>query len=90
MRSCKYSYVGKAERETRAVRACNVNFRVGTRVIKHDHLLLHQSESVSINLGMQKWDIRDKIVSQDNNNKAKLNPVTLLARTAQYLLKYPG
>ena len=39
---------------------------------------------------MQKSNIRDKKVSQDNNYKAKLNPVTLLALTVQRLLSYPG
>ena len=29
-------------------------------------------------------------MSQDNNNKAELNPVTLLALTVQRLLNYPG
>ena len=89
MRSCEYCYVGKAERKTRAVRAFNVTFRVGTRVIPHSHPLLCQSESVSIDLGMQKPDIRDKTVSQDNNDKTDLNPIILLALTVQRLLRYP-
>ena len=39
---------------------------------------------------MQKSNIRDKTVSQDNNYTAKLNPVTLLTLTVQRLLRYPG
>ena len=34
-----------------------------------------------IDFGMQKSDIRDETVSQDNNDKAEFNPVILLALT---------
>lgn len=89
-RICEYCYVGKAERKTRAVRVCDVTFRNGAKVIPHNHPLLHLSESVSICFGTQKSEIRDETVSQDNNHKAELNPVTLLALTVQRLLSYPG
>ena len=79
MRSCEYSYVGKAERKTKAARAYNITFRVGARIIPHIHPLLHQPGSVSIDFGMQKSNTRDKTVSQDNNDKANLNPVIPLA-----------
>ena len=62
----------------------------GARVIPRSHPLLYQSESVFIVFGRQKSDIRDKIVSQDNNDKADLNPLILLAITVQRLLRYPG
>jgi hypothetical protein len=90
MRSCEYTFVGKVERKTRAVRACDITFRVGSRIVPHNHPFLHQAESVSIDFGMQKSNIRDESVSQDNNYKDELNPVTLLAFTVKRLQRYPG
>ena len=90
MRCCEYSYVGKTERKTRVARAYNITIRVGARVIQHSHPLLYQSESISVNFGMQNSDIRDITVSQDNNNKTDLNPVIPPALTVQHLLRYQG
>ena len=47
-------------------------------------------ESVAINFSDQKLEIKDKTVSQDNNNKPALNPVKLYAHTVQLLYGYPG
>ena len=41
MRSCEYAYMGKNEKKTRVVRACNISFLVGARVIQHSHPLLY-------------------------------------------------
>jgi hypothetical protein len=90
MRSCEYSFVGTEERKTRAARACDVTFRNGARVVPHDSPFLHLSQSVSVDFGLQKSNIRDETVSQDNNDKLKLNPVILMARTIQRLRSYPG
>ena len=55
-----------------------------------DSPLLHLAQSVSINFGLQKSNIRDESVSQDNNDKPELNPVFLMARPIQRLRSYPG
>jgi hypothetical protein len=90
MRSCEYSFVGTDERKTRAARACDVTFRNGSRIVPHDSPLLHLAQSVSVDFGLQKSNIRDETVSQDNNDKPELNPVILMARTIQRLRSYPG
>ena len=90
MRSCEYTYVGKGERKTRAIRARDVVFRQGARVISHDSPDLHLAHTVSINFGDQKSEIKDETVSQDNNWKDELNPVHHFASTIRRLCSYTG
>jgi len=90
MQSCEYTYVGKGVRKTRAIRAYDVVFRHGARVIDHDSPYLHLSHAVSINFGDQKSEIKDETVSQDNNWKHELNPVYHYANTIRRLRSYPG
>ena len=89
MRSCEYTFVGNGERKTRAIRAKDVVFCIGNRVIPHKSPHLHRASTVSINFGDQKSEIKDKTVSQDANNKVGLNPVTIWAKTIQRLRNYP-
>ena len=90
MRSCEYAFAGTGDQKTRPVRVCDIVFRVGARVIPHDSPSLHLAESVSIVFGLQKSNIRDETVSQDNNHRKDLNPVILFANTVRRLRSYPG
>ena len=90
MRSCEYTFVGYGERKTRAIRAKDVVFRIGNRVIPHSSPHLHKATSVSIDFGDQKSEIKDETVSQDANNKGELNPVVIWAKTIKRLRSYPG
>ena len=89
-RSCEYTYVGSGERKTRPVRPRDVVFRNGAQVVPHGSPHLHLAESVSIDFGHQKSNIRDETVTQDNNGKSDLNPVPLIANTIRRLRSYPG
>ena len=56
----------------------------------HNNPDLHKAESVSIDFGDQKSEVKDKTVSQDSNLKRFLNPVRLFANTIRQLQSYPG
>ena len=90
MRSCEYTSVGSKDRKTRPVRPCDVVFWNGAKIVPHNSPLLHLAETVSINFGFQKSNIRDETVSQDNNRREGLNPVSLWAHTIRRLRSYPG
>ena len=89
LRSCEYLFVGNNERKTRPIRACDVVFRDGPRVVPHDSPALHLADTVSVDFGDQKSNIRDETVSQDNNHRDDLNPVILFAKTIRRLRSYP-
>ena len=89
LRSCKYLFVGIEERKTRPTRACDVVFRDGHRVIPHDNPTLHLADTVSIDFGDQKSNIRDEIVTQENNHRDDLNSVILSAKTISRLRSCP-
>ena len=90
MRSCEYTFTGNGERKTRPVRPCDIAFWRGAEFIPHDSPLLHKADSISIDSGDQKSEIKNETVSQDNNGKADLNPVTMFAKTIKRLRSYPG
>lgn len=90
MRSCEYTFVGYGERKTRAIRAKDVVFWIGNRVIPHSSPSLHKASSVSIDFGDQKSEIKDETVSQDANNKGGLNPDAIWAKTIRRLRSYPN
>ena len=90
MRSCEYTSVGSKDRKTRPVRPCDIVFRNGAKVVPHNSPLLHLAETVSVDFGFQKSDVRDETVSQDNNGRSGLNPVPLWAHTIRRLRSYPG
>ena len=71
-------------------KACDVVFRNGARVIPHNDPDLHLAETVSIDFGEQKSEIKDETVSQDSNDWKELNPVWLFAQTIKRLRTYPG
>ena len=89
-RSCEYSYVGAGERKTRPNKAKDVVFRVGNEVMPHNDPNLHLAETVSIDFGDQKTDIKDETVTQFASDDPELNPVKHLAYTIRRLQKYPG
>ena len=90
MRSCEYTYVGKADRKTRAIRVCDIVFRNGAQVVHHDDPNLHLADTVDITFGDQKSNIKDETVSQDRTEDPTLNPVALYAETIQRVMNYPG
>jgi len=90
MRSCEYTFTGNGERKTRPVRPCDIVFWKGAEVIPHDSPHLHKAYSISIDFGDQKSELKNETVSQDNNRKADLNPVTMFANTIRRLRSYPG
>ena len=89
LRSCEYLFVGNKERNTRLIRACDVVFRDGPRVILHDSPTLHLADTMSIDFSDQKSNIRDETVSLDNNHRDNLNPVILFVKTSRRLRSYP-
>ena len=88
--SYKYTYVEKGEQKTQHIRVCTIVFRNGSQVISHKDPLLYLAESVPIDFGDQKSDIKDKIISQGTNNSPKLNPVWLFACTVRRIISHPG
>ena len=91
MRSCECLCVGLIEeRKTRPIRARDIVFRIGERVIPHSSNEKCQAESVSIDFGDQKSDIKDETVSQDASNDPEgLCPVAHAAFTIDRLRSYP-
>ena len=63
---------------------------MGVRVISHDSPSIHLADTLSIDFGDQKSDIKDETVYQDNNEKDELNLVKLYANTIRRLHSYPG
>ena len=92
MRSCEYVSVGCSnERKTRPIRVKDIVFRIGNRVIPHDNDEIWLADSVSIDFGEQKSDIKDETVTQDANFQPDgLDPVPLWAKTVTRLRSYPN
>ena len=90
MRSCEYSKTAKKEQKTRTLRPCDISFRVGGKVVPHDHPHLHLALSVTCLFGEQKTDIKDEPITQGRTNDPELCPVTLWARVIQRLRSYPN
>ena len=92
MRSCEYVSVGCSnERKTRPIRVKDIVFRIGNRVIPHDKDEIWLAESVSIDFGEQKSDIKDETVTQDANFQPDgLDPVPLWAKTVTRIRSYPN
>ena len=89
-RSCEYTNVPDKERKTRPIRACDVEFRTGARVIPHDDPNLHKAESVVIKFGKQKSGTYNDEIIMDGNTHPSLNTVQLWAETISRLTSYPG
>lgn len=90
MRSCEYSSVGGQDRKTRAIQVRDITFMTGNSVMKHNHPLLDRAESVTINFGDQKSEMKFEAVTQYNSNSRTLNPVVHWATTVRRLRSYPG
>ena len=71
------------------IRVYNIVFRNRAQIMPHESPNLYLAESVSIDFGEQKSNVKDKTLSQDNNNKEALNPVTLFVATVKRLQSYP-
>ena len=90
MRSCEYTYVGTQDRKTRPIEARDITFMIGNRILDHDDPALHRADSVSINFGDQKSEIRNEEVTQYNNDDPMFNPVIHWASTIRRLQSYPN
>lgn len=90
MRSCEYTSVGKRDRKTRAIEVRDITFMLGNRIIPQTDPRLHLADSVSINFGDQKSEIRNEEVTQYNNDDAEFNPVLHWVETVRRLRSYPG
>jgi len=90
MRSCEYTYVGKQDRKTRPIQVKDITFMTGNTVIPHSDPHLHLAESVTINFGDQKSDIRNEEVTQFNNDDPEFNPVAHWAATVRRIRSYPN
>ena len=88
MRSCKYLFVGHGDRRTKPLQVQDIVFMVGPTVIPHDHPHLHRAESVTINFGDQKSEIKFEMVTQYNNDDHQLNPVANWAYTVWRIRSY--
>ena len=63
-RSCEYSHVGNIDdRKTGPIRVKDIVFRIGNRVIPHDSRYLLHADSVSIDFGDQKSEIKNETVT---------------------------
>jgi hypothetical protein len=88
-RSCEYTGTQRSEKQrTRPIRACDVTFRQGNRIIPHSHPLIHLADTVTIVFGYQKTDVREESVTQEATNDLELNPVTHWAYTIRRLRSY--
>ena len=90
MRSCEYTSVGTADRKTRPIQVGDITFMIGNTIIPHSHPDLHRADSVSINFGDQKSDIRNEEVTQFSNDDPEFNPVIHWAETVRRIRSYPG
>ena len=68
MRICEYTYSGKGERKRIPIRLCDLVSRNGANVLSHEDKSLYSAETVSINFGKQKLELKDETVSQDKND----------------------
>ena len=90
MRSCEYTFVGNQDRKTRPIQVGDITFMIGNTVIPHSDPNLHRADSVSINFGDQKSEIRNEEVTQFNNDDPEFNPVIHWAATVRRLRSYPN
>ena len=63
MQSCECTFTGMGECKTRPIRVCDIVFRNGAQVIAHNNPNLYLAETVSINFGEQKSNVKDETVS---------------------------
>ena len=63
---------------------------MGNGVIPHNDPKLHLAETVSIEFGDQKTEMKDKTVTQFASDDPEPNPVKHFAYTIRRLQKYPG
>ena len=91
-RSCEYSHVGNIDdRKTGPIRVKDIVFRIGNRVIPHDSKYLLHADSVSIDFGDQKSEIKNETVTQyANSDEGNLNPTLHWIFTILRLRSYPG
>ena len=90
MRSCEYTSVGGSDRKTRPIEVQDITFMRGNQIIDHSDPLLHLADSVSINFGDQKSEIRNEEVTQYNNDDPEFNPVLHWVTTVRRIRSYPG
>ena len=86
------TYVGSKDRKTRPIQVGDITFLKGNKVVPHSDPRphLHLADSVSINFGDQKTDIRNEEVTQFNNDDPSFNPVIHWAETVRRIRPYPG
>ena len=91
LRGCEFVFVAKAEdRKTRPIRARDIVFRDGNRIVPHSDLDWNSPpDSVSIDFGDQKSDIKDETVTQDTTDDDELNPIFHYMFTIERLRSYP-
>mmetsp|Transcript_35267 Transcript_35267/g.79113 ORF Transcript_35267/g.79113 Transcript_35267/m.79113 type:complete len:385 (+) Transcript_35267:1924-3078(+) len=90
LRSCEYTYVRPGDRKTRPIQVKDLVFMAGKTVLPHDHPLLAYADTLTINFGDQKTEIRNEQVTQHNNLDCELNPIVNWADTVKRLRGYPG
>ena len=90
MRSCEFTKTSRSDQKTRAIRPCDISFRVCGVEMPHDHPLLHLAETVSITFGIQKSDVLDETVTQYRSDDHDLCPVEAWATVIRRLKSYPG
>jgi len=61
----------------------------GTKVLAHDHPLLQYADTLTINFGDQKTEIRNEQVTQHNNLDCELNPIVNGADTRSRTSRVP-
>ena len=65
-------------------------FRNFEQVLSHEDESLHSSETVSIDFGEQKSELKYETVSQDRNDESGLNPVEIYALIVRIIRSYPN
>ena len=63
MQSCEYTFIGTRERKIQPIKVCDIVFRNEAQVIAHNDPNLHPAETVSIDFGEQKPNVKDETVS---------------------------
>mmetsp|Transcript_35270 Transcript_35270/g.79130 ORF Transcript_35270/g.79130 Transcript_35270/m.79130 type:complete len:352 (+) Transcript_35270:1924-2979(+) len=89
LRSCEYTYVRPGDRKTRPIQVKDLVFMAGKTVLPHDHPLLAYADTLTINFGDQKTEIRNEQVTQHNNLDCELNPIVNGADTRSRTSRVP-
>ena len=69
---------------------CDIEFRIGARVIRHDDPAIFHATTVVAKFGSQKSGMHYDEIPMDKTSDPVLNPVALWASTVTRLRSYPG